>query len=202
MPDLRLMILLLATLIVSFLSFAFVGWAEALILKVSPIYTVTFVCDILIDVTGWFTVTLQEALRPFEVFTVIVAVPLLTALITPFCVTDTTSLSLVYHLSDLSVVSLGAIVALRVYDLPVSRVRAVLLSLTEVAGCSIVTLQVFLKPPSTVFTVIVTVPSLTGVTTPLCETLAIFSSLVYHLTALLLASEGLTVALRVSVFPI
>ena len=95
----------------------------------------------------------------------------------------------------------GVIVPFRVYDLPTLRVTAVLLSLTEVEALSTVTVQVFLNEPSSVFAVIVTVPALTGVTTPFCETVAIFLSLVYHFTVLLLAVEGDTVAFRVSVFP-
>ena len=133
---------------------------------------------------------MQVAFFPFEVLTVIVASPLPTALITPFELTVTTSSLLVYHLSVLLVVSEGEIVALRVYDFPLLSVTAVLLSLTEVAARSTVTVQVFLKPPSTVFAVILTVPGFKGVTTPFCDTVAIFLSLVYHLILVLVASFG------------
>ena len=55
-------------------------------------------------------------------------------------------------------------------------------------------------PPSTVVTVIVAVPALTAVTTP-SATVATASLLDIHVTALLVALSGVTVAVRANISP-
>ena len=64
-----------------------------------------------------------------------------------------------------------------------------------------VTLQLAVFPPSEVLTAIVAVPVALAVTTPLDETVATEVLLEDQVTDLLVALEGLTVALRDPVFP-
>ena len=71
------------------------------------------------------------------------------------------------------------------------------MSETPITFLRTVTVQVFVKDPSTVLQVIVAVPCDTPVTTPEDETVATALLLDDHLTDVLLAFEGRTVALRV-----
>ena len=65
-----------------------------------------------------------------------------------------------------------------------------------------VTLQLAVFLPSFVVTVIVAFPFLTPLTTPLLVTVAIFLLLVFQVTALFVAFDGLIVAFNVAFFPI
>ena len=69
------------------------------------------------------------------------------------------------------------------------------------SGLVTVTLHVAVLLPSSVVTVMVAVPTLTPVTSPLL-TVAIEASFVSHVTFLLVAFVGSTVAVREIVFPL
>lgn len=69
-------------------------------------------------------------------------------------------------------------------------------------GAGTVTAQVLVKEPSTVVAVTVEVPCATAVTTPAELTVATAGLLDAHVTEVLVASAGATVAVSVLVFPI
>jgi hypothetical protein len=74
------------------------------------------------------TVTAQEAvLLPSTVVTVMLAFPGLTAVTVPFVDTEAIAALLLLHVTFLFVALLGAIVGMRVSDLPIARPRDVLL---------------------------------------------------------------------------
>ena len=80
---------------------------------------------------GRFTVTLQVAVLPLEVFTVIVAVPDALAVTLPFLSTVATLVFELLHLYEVVAVD-GETVFVKVYVLPTSNVKEFLLSETEV----------------------------------------------------------------------
>lgn len=151
------------------------------------------------------TVTVQEAvLFPSAVLTVIVAVPADFAVTTPL---DETVATLVFdelHVTFLLVAFEGDTVAVSVSVEPVFNVVLVLLSdtpVTETVGFVTVTVQVAVLFPSSVLAVIVVVPADFAATIPLDETVATFVFDELHVTFLLVAFDGDTVAMSVSVAP-
>ena len=150
-------------------------------------------------VDGIFTVTLQVAVFPLIVFTVITALPFSTPVTTPEEDTFATFVFELLHFR-LSVLSLGYIVPFRVYVFPLFKETEVLLKDTFVEGTFTVTLQeaVF---PLVVFAVIVAVPFATPVTTPLDDTFATFVFDEVHVTESVLL-DGVKSGTRVYVFPV
>ena len=124
----------------------------------------------IISGAGSLTIILQIAVFPLLVLAVIVAAPAPTAVILPF-MTVTTDLSELVHVTDLSVALLGKTVAVSVSLSPISKVKDVLLSDTEVtsitsgAGSLTVTVQDAVLPLCA-SAVIVVVPSDLAVTFP------------------------------------
>ena len=150
-------------------------------------------------VEGTFTVTLQEAVFPLPVFTVIVAEPLATPVTTPEVETFATLLFELLH-CRLSFAPDGDIVAFSVYVFPLFTVTDVLDSVTFVAAVFTVTLQAAVFP-LVVFAVIVAVPFATPVTTPLDDTFATFVFDDVHVTESVLL-DGVKSGTRVYVFPV
>jgi hypothetical protein len=152
------------------------------------------------------TVTVQVAvLLPSSVLTVIVALPTdtpVTVQVKPFDETVATAVLLLLHVTFLFVVLAGVMVAVNASVPPTVIVKdgigkIMLITLT-------VTVQVAEKPPSTVVTVIIAVPEATAVTVPfnpLADTVATAVLLLLHVTFLLVALEGKTVAVNASVLP-
>ena len=187
---------------VTVLSVAFEGDTVAVKVSVPPM---TSVIDVLfkltlVTVTG-FTVTTHCADIPPAV-AAIVAVP------TPFAVTvplDTVATEVLelLHVTVLSVAFVGATVAVRVSEVPFTRLKVVLFKVTPVTATLLtVTVQVAVTPlPSWAVAVIVAVPALTPVTTPLELTVATDVLELDQVTALSAALLGVTVAVKVVVAP-
>ena len=96
----------------------------------------------------------------------------------------------------------GVIAAVRDVVFPVKRLIWVLFRLTPVTATGVtVTCAVAVLLPSAVLTVTVAVPAATPVTNPLVLTVAIPVLLLVHVTDLLVALAGATVAVRVPVAP-
>ena len=76
------------------------------------------------------------------------------------------------------------------------------LTYLSTTGAITVTVHVAVLLPSSVVTVIVAVPAAIAVTIPLSLTVATLGSLLLHVTALFVASEGVTVAVSCTVSPI
>ena len=148
-------------------------------------------------------VILQEAerLEPSVVVAVIVASPTATAVTLPLASTVATASFDDFQVTDLSVVVAGAIVALRVNVSVALSVADVLSNEIEVASVlATVILQVAdLLEPSAVVAAIVASPTATAVTLPLASTVATASLDDVHVTDLLVAFSGNTVATRVRV---
>lgn len=161
--------------------------------------------DIPVAGMGILTVTVQVALllEPSAVVAVMVAVPLATAVTTPALLTVATDVLLLVHVTLLLLALEGVTVAVRVDVWPADvKEREVLLRLMPVAwiGMFTVTLQVaLLLEPSAVVAVIVAVPLATAVTTPELDTVATAVLLLVHVTFVLVALDGVTVAVRVDV---
>jgi hypothetical protein len=160
-----------------------------------------------IAAVGAVTVTVQVAvLLPSSVLTVIVALPADTPVIVPvnpFPETGATAVLLLLHVTFLFAVLAGVIVAVIISVPPTGIVndgigKIMLITVT-------VTVQGTVKPPSTVVTVINAVPEDTAVTVPfnpLADTVAIEGALLLHDTLLLVALDGVMVAVKVSELPI
>ncbi len=141
---------------------------------------------------------------PSAVFTVIVAVPAATPVTTPAELTVATEVLLLVHVTLLLVALAGDTVAVSVAVPPTDMLAVVGVTVTPVTGTLAVvtvTVQVAVKPPSAVFTVIVVVPAATPVTTPAELTVATEVLLLVHVTLLLVALAGDTVAVSVAVPP-
>ena len=137
------------------------------------------------SVTAMATVTSQVAEKS-PALAVMVALPLATAVTTPFTSTVATVSSEEVQVTVLSNASSGRTFTLssRVASLAV-RVASDLSSLTSVTATATVTLQVAVLPPAVA--VMVAVPLATAVTTPFSFTVATLSSEVLHVTALSVA---------------
>ena len=146
---------------------------------------------------GLFTVILHSALLPFTVIAVIVATPSFKAITFPSWSTAATASLLDFHVNVLaSVVSLGLIVALNVWETPSSKVIAVRFKWIDVIWLITVTLHVSVNP-LLVLTVIIALPGFLAVTTPVELTVAtsgLFDSHVNVLSSVV--SLGVTVALN------
>ena len=141
------------------------------------------------------TVTVHSVvLFPSAVVTVIVAVPAAFAVTFPSLSTVAIAPSLLLHVTFLLVAFAGATFALSFALFPFVSVSEVHLSDTPVTGIPTVTVHVAVLPPSFVVTVIVAVPADFTVTFPSLSTVAIASSLLLHVTLLLVAFVGATVA--------
>ena len=143
------------------------------------------------------------AVLPFEVVAVIVAVPVPTAVTVPLLTFATASL-LDDHVTVLSVAFAGATVAVRSPVSPTWSLRLVGAIVTPVGFTMLVfsltvTFTVAVRLLCVV-AVIVAVPLLTPLITP-PETVATEASLVVHLTDLLVAFEGATVAVTDALSP-
>ena len=141
---------------------------------------------------------IQVDFLPFDVFTVIVALPAPTAVTTPFF-TVATELFEDDHVTLLSVVSVGATVAVSVNVSPLFSDKVDLFKVTPEAGKETVTSHVAVLPLD-VFTVIVAFPAPTAVTTPFFTVATeLFED--DHVTFLSVASEGVTFAVNVYLSP-
>lgn len=137
------------------------------------------------------------------VVTVIVAVPADIPLTSPDELTVAMASLDELHVTAVLAASLGAIVAVSVEVPPMASSSDVLLSETPVTGMPItVTAQFAVLFPSEVVTVIFATPIATAVTTPVELTVATAVLDELHVTAVLVASLGDIVALRVAVFPL
>jgi hypothetical protein len=163
----------------------------------------------LTPVTGTFvvpTVTAHVAvLPPSAVVTVTVEVPGDTGVTTPTLVTVATDVFVLVQLTFVLVAFDGVIVAARVpVEPPTSMFKVVGLRLTPITGMlvvPIVTAHVAVLAPSTVVTVTIEVPGDTGVTTPMPLTVAIEVLVLVQLTFVLVALDGVIVAIRLPVEP-
>ena len=123
----------------------------------------------------YLTVTTQVAvLLPSVVLTVIVAVPLATAVTLPFASTVATVLFDDVHVTFLLVAVVGLIVAVNGEDCLAVSDSVDLFSVTLVTGVVTVTETVADLLPSFVLTVIDAVPTATAVTLPFTSTVATF----------------------------
>ena len=143
-------------------------------------------------------------LPPSVVVTVIVAVPAFFAVTTPEEDTVATAVLFDDQVTDLSEAFDGFTVAVSAWVSPSVRASDVLSSVTPVTGMTgalTVTVHVADLLPSVVVTVIVAVPAFFAVTTPADDTVATSGLSDDQRTFLNVASDGLTVAVRVSVSP-
>ena len=186
------------------------GLTVAVILKVSPTEIVFEVGLTLTPVTATVpvTVTLQVAVfPPSAVVTVIVAVPAFTPVRTPLLLSLNLAIevSLLVHVTFLSVASEGVIFAVSVTVLPIATVGTdgeIATPVTGLAPPSTLNVQEAVYPPSSVVAVTVAVPALIAVTLPFESTLTILLLLVLHLTLLSVALEGEIVAVKVVLLPV
>ena len=106
-----------------------------------------------------------------------------------------------FHVTFLLVALSGLTVALRVSSSPSVSSKEVLFSVTSLTATvffSTLTLQAAVFPPSSVVTVTVATPAFRAVTFPFPSTDAMSALSDFHVTFLLVALSGLTVAARVS----
>ncbi len=185
-------------LLQTILSVLFVGSTVAVRVSDLPFSRVRVVLLRVTPVAGTVTVTSHSA-DTSPAVAVITALPPPTAVTLPFSSTvATSSLSLLH--TTLSVLSVGATVAVRVSDLPFSRARVVLLRVTPVAGTVSVTVTSQLALASPAVAVMVAVPLATAITLPFSSTVATASSLLLHTTSSVLFS-GSIVASRENASP-
>jgi hypothetical protein len=170
--------------------------ARVVLSSVTPVAG-TFTVTVQVAVAGW-----PSALNP-TVVTVMIAVPPASAVTSPVVEFTIATVGVAEdHVTVLFVASDGATVAIRVSVPPLFRGSAVLFSVTPVTGTVTVTLQIASKLPSLVLTVIVALPPPTAVTRPLEFTVATPAALDDHVTVLVVALAGASVAVRVSVPPL
>ena len=147
-------------------------------------------------------VTLHVAVLP-PALAVIVTSPSFTPVTTPLPLTVAIDVLLEDQVTDLFVALSGFTVAVIVPVLPGAIVMLLLFRLTPVTATSLtVTLQVAVLPPTAVFAVMVAVPAFTPFTTPELLTVATAVLLELHVTLLLGAEDGDTVAVRVDEAPV
>jgi len=152
-----------------------------------------------------FTVTVQVAvLPPSDVLTVTTVVPTILAVTSPLEVTEATDVLPTVQMTPLLVASEGETVATKDAVLPTWRVNEEVFRdtpVTETVEAFTVTEQVAVLPPSAVLAVIVAVPAFLAVTSPSEDTVATEVLFDDHVTSLLDALEGLTVAVNHVVSP-
>ena len=140
---------------------------------------------------------------PSVVVTVIVAVPVAFAVTTPEEDTVATEVLLEDHVTDLSVALDGVTVTDNVWVSPTAIVRLDWFRLTPVTAIGFtVTEQVAVFFPSSVVAVMTAVPTFTADTFPFESTVATLELELDQVTFLLVAFEGVTVAVNLSVPPI
>ncbi len=146
---------------------------------------------------------LVAVLPPSCVVTVMVAVPAATAVTRPAVLTVATAVLLLLHVTFLLVALAGATVAVNCCVEPIFTVAVVGLTVTPVTttGVTVMALVAVLLP-SCVVTVIVAVPTATAVTKPAVLTVATEALLLLHVTFVLVALAGATVAVNWVVEPI
>jgi hypothetical protein len=145
-----------------------------------------------------FTVTWQDALKfvPSVVVALIVAVPTPTEVTFPLLSTVATEGLLLVQLSTEFVASLGVIVAISCAVSGNVSVRLFSLRAIDVTLFTTVTWHDAVKlVPSVVFAIMVALPGATGVTRPLLDTVTMAGLLDIHVTVLLVALLGETVAI-------
>jgi hypothetical protein len=153
---------------------------------------------------GAVTVILQYAFFPLpsRAAQVIVAVPFPTAVTLPVLETFATFVLLLFHATVLLLAAAGATVAFSVSDFPFTSFAVLLLIETLLISILTVILQVAFTPlPSLAVQMIVAVPFPLAVTFPALVTVATFVLLLFHVTVLLFAAAGATVAFSANVFP-
>jgi hypothetical protein len=199
--------LLLAQLTFWFVAFAGLTVAASCSEYVGPATPITITVALLFrltPVTGTFcavTVTLHEPVfPPSTVVTVIRAVPALTPVTSPLLPTVATEALLELQLTFWLVAVDGLIVATR-SSVPPTRREVLAFRLTLLTGTVTVTTQLAVFPPSAVVTVIVVVPPERADTIPLEETEATPETLDCHVTARLLAFDGVNATTNCSVPP-
>lgn len=138
---------------------------------------------------------------PSFVMAVIVALPSLIAVTTPFGLTVATFVFDDVQFNSLLLVVTGLKLAVKTRVFPGCIDAAVLSREILVANVVTVTIHVAVFDPSTVVTVMVAVPFDTAVTTPDALTVATDVLLLFQLTFVLDAVDGFTVATRVLVPP-
>ena len=157
------------------------------------------------EIVAAVTETVHVAvLPPSSVRTVIVADPAALAVTTPLDKTVATEVLLEDHVTALLVALDGDTVAVRVPVVPAVKDILVLFRetpVTETVEAFTVTEQVAVMPPSAVLAVIVAVPAFLAVTSPSEDTVATEVLFDDHVTSLLDALEGLTVAVNHVVSP-
>ena len=187
---------------VTFWLVALAGAMVAIRVSLSPMGNVVDVLFSVTPVTDCVTVTVAVAIRaPSSVVTVMVAVPGAAAVTRPLASTVATDVLSLRHVTFWLVALAGAMMATKVSVAPTLSVAVVLFSVTPVTRCSTVIVLVAECPPSAVVTVIVAVPGAMAVTNPLAFTVATAELLLDHVTFLLVASAGTTVAVSVVVEP-
>jgi len=129
------------------------------------------------------------------------AFPPATAVTRPFLSTVATSSLLLFHVTDLSVASAGAMLQRNCIVSPASRTATSGAMLTEVTGITTETAQVAVNFPSAVVQVTLALPTPTPVSVPSEETLTMSVFSERQVTALLVAYSGVMVALILSVLP-
>jgi hypothetical protein len=195
---------------VTVLMVAFVGAMVAERVVVAPTPTVMAVVGVMVMAvtkTG-LTVTLLVAVTPpaSAALAVMVTVPALTPVTTPVVeLTVAIDVLLLLHVMVLLVAFVGEAVAVRVVVLPtktVTAVEGVMTMLETKSGFTVTLLSAVTPLPSAAVARMVAVPGLTPVTTPVVElTVAIEVERLLHVTFLLEAFSGVTVAARGVVLP-
>jgi hypothetical protein len=188
----------------TFVLYAIVGVAVALIVLVSPTHKEVVVSLRAISVTCCFTVTSHVDFVPYpsEAVQVIVQVPCPFAVIIPFEDTVAMLLSEEDHVTFVLFAFVGVAVAVIVLVSPTNRETVVSLRTISFTCCLTVISHVdFVPYPSAAVHVIVQVPCPLAVTIPFEDTVATLLSEEDQLTAVLLDVVGVTVAVRVFVFP-
>jgi len=196
-----------AVLLLLHVTFWFVALEGVIVAFISSASPTIILADVLfrdmpVTETVWeLTVTVQEAvLPPSVVVMVIVAVPVIIPVTTPPPDTVATVGLLLDHVTLWFVALYGVIAAKRVSVPPTTRLVDALFKDTPVTAMGFtVTVQEAVLPPSAVVTVIVAVPTLTPVTTPPSDTVATAVLLLFHVTFLFVALEGVIVTVRYSV---
>jgi hypothetical protein len=141
-------------------------------------------------------------LLPSSVFTTIFAVPEATAVTSPFPFTVAAAVFVLLHVTLLLLALAGATAAVKLPALPPTNKASVCGATdTLVTSCLTVTTQVSVKLPSAVFTAIFATPTATAVTSPYPFTVAAAVFVLLHVTPLLLALAGATVAVKLPALP-
>ncbi len=184
---------------VTVLSVAFSGRISGTKVTVPPAVSVT-ASGLMVKLSTGVgrTVTLHVAVIPPHV-AVMVTSPTDTPVTTPFSSTVAISLSAELHVTILSVVFSGRMVAVSVTLSPTLIWALFSISRLSISTGLTFTVHVALASPHVAVTM--TSPTDTPVTTPLSSTVAMAGSLELHVTVLYVVSSGFTVASKVTLSP-